>query len=129
MKRHNPIPILKSYESIYAHAVEVTAGARMLHISGQVGVGDDDQLAPGGFKGQCDQAISNIMKIVESAGMVPADIVKITVFLTRREDIALLREVRQERLAVSPAVTVILVAGLHHPDWLVEIEAIAAAAG
>jgi len=34
---------------------------------------------------------------------------------------------RAERLAVAPAVTMLLVAGLHDPDWLVEIEAVAAA--
>ena len=59
--------------------------------------------------------------------MALADTVKVTIYLTRREDIAPLRAVRAERLAVAPAVTMVLVAGLHDPRWLVEIEAVAAA--
>jgi enamine deaminase RidA (YjgF/YER057c/UK114 family) len=60
--------------------------------------------------------------------MALGDIVKVTIYLTRREDIPRLRDIRAERLAVAPTVTMVLVAGLHAPDWLVEIEAVAAAA-
>ena len=128
MKRHNPIHVLKSYETVYAHGVEVPASARTMHISGQVGVGSDGRLAEGGFEPQCRQAIANIETVLASAGMSLNDVVKVTVFLTRREDLSLLRDVRAAHLAVSPAVTVVIVAGLHHPDWLVEIEAVAASA-
>jgi 2-iminobutanoate/2-iminopropanoate deaminase len=127
MKRHNPFPVLASYETIYAHAVEIPADSRQLHISGQVGVNERGELATGGFEGQCAQAIGNIETILGSAGMSLEHIVKVTIFLTRREDLRALREVRSKYLAVAPAVTVVLVAGLHDPDWLVEIEAIAAA--
>ena len=60
--------------------------------------------------------------------MALGDIVKVNIYLTRREDIPKLRAVREEKLAVAPAVTVVLVAGLHAPDWLVEVEAVAASA-
>ena len=126
MKRHNPIPVLKSYEAIYAHGVEVPAGARVLHVSGQVGL-RDGALVEGGFEAQCEQAVTNVEQVLAAAGMSASDLVKITVFLTRREDVPLLRDVRMRRLAVAPAVTVVIVAGLHDPRWLVEIEAIAAA--
>lgn len=126
MKRHSPIPVLKSYESVYAHGVEVPASARTAHISGQVGVGPDGRLAEGGFEAQCRQAIANIEAVLASARMSLNDVVKVTVFLTQREDLPLLRDVRAAHLAVAPAVTVVIVAGLHDPDWLVEIEAVAA---
>ena len=129
MKRHNPIPVLNSYEPIYAHAVEVPAAARTVHVSGQVGVRDDGRLADGGFEGQCRQAIANIEAVLASARMTLENVVKITVFLTRREDLVPLRHIRAKHLAVAPAVTVVLVAGLHDPNWLVEIEAVAAAMG
>jgi len=129
MNRHNPFPVLSNYGAIYAHGVEVPAGARTLHVSGQVGIdaGGDGRTVAGGFDGQCRQAIANLERVLDSAGMTLADIVKITVFLTRREDLPRLRDVRSERLAVAPAVTVVIVAGLHDPEWLVEIEAVAAA--
>ncbi len=127
MKRHNPISVLKSYEAIYAHAVEVPAAARTLYVSGQVGVRGDDGLVDGGFEEQCHQAITNIETVLASARMTLMNIVKVTVFLTRREDLPLLRNVRTKHLAVAPAVTVVIVAGLHDPNWLVEIEAVAVA--
>jgi enamine deaminase RidA (YjgF/YER057c/UK114 family) len=127
MKRHNPIPVLKSYEAVYAHGVEVPASARTLHVSGQVGVGRDGRMAEGGFVAQCRQAIANIEAVLNSAQMTLNDIVKVTIYLARREDLPLLRNVRAAYLAVAPAVTVVIVAGLHDPNWLVEIEAVAAA--
>jgi enamine deaminase RidA (YjgF/YER057c/UK114 family) len=127
MKRHNPHPVLPPYEVVFAHGVEVPGTSRMLFVSGQVGV-DPDGLTVEGFDGQCRQAINNVDAVLRSAGMELADIVKVNIYLTRREDIPLLRAVRAERLAVAPAVTVVLVAGLHDPAWLVEVEAVAAAA-
>ena len=127
MKRHNPIPVLKSYEAIYAHAVEMPAAARTVYVSGQVGVRSDSGLVDGGFEEQCRQAIANIECVLGSARMTLNDVVKVTVFLTRREDLLPLRNVREAFLAVAPAVTVVLVAGLHDPNWLVEIEVVAAA--
>ena len=126
MRRHNPIPVLPAYEAVFAHGVEVPAGARTLYVSGQVGVDAEGRTVEGGFEAQCAQAIANVEAVLASAGMALADVVKLTIFLTRREDIPRLRDVRAERLAVAPAVTMVLVAGLHHPDWLVEIEAVAA---
>ena len=127
MKRHNPIPVLKSYEAIYAHGVEVPPSAQTMFVSGQVGVDRDGRLVEGGFEGQFYQAIMNVEAVLASAQMTLENIVKVTVFLTRREDLLRLRNVRANHLAVAPAVTVVIVAGLHHPEWLVEIEAIAAA--
>lgn len=128
MKRHNPVPVLPAYEAVFAHGVEVPPGARTLYVSGQVGVGGDGRTVEGGFDAQCGQAIANVEAVLASAGMALGDIVKVTIYLTRREDIPRLRDLRAERLAVAPTVTMVLVAGLHAPDWLVEIEAVAAAA-
>lgn len=127
MRRHNPYPVLDTYNAVYAHGVEVPAGARTLYVSGQAGLVDDDRLVEGGFEAQCAQAIANIETVLKSAGMTLGDVVKITAFITRREDLPRLREVRAKHLATAPAVTVVIVAGLHDPDWLVEIEAVAAA--
>lgn len=128
MKRHNPVPVLPAYEAVFAHGVEVPPGARTLYVSGQVGVDGDGRTVEGGFEAQCVQAIANVEAVLAAVGMTLSDIVKVNIFLTRREDIPRLRDIRAERLAVAPAVTMILVAGLHAPEWLVEIEAVAAAA-
>jgi 2-iminobutanoate/2-iminopropanoate deaminase len=126
MKRHNPFPVLPAYEAVFAHGIEVPAGARTIYVSGQVGVDKDGKTVDDEFEPQCRQAIANVEAVLGAAGMALANTVKINVYLTRREDIPRLRDVRANHLAVAPAVTVVLVAGLHDPAWLVEIEAVAA---
>ena len=127
-KRHDPYPVKDPYHGIYAHGVETKAGARVLHISGQVGVSPEGHL-PSDFEGQCRQAIQNLEMVLNAANMKFSDIVKMSFFLIRREDINTLVEVRKEYLdGVRPAITTVFVAGLVSPDWLVEVEAVACAA-
>ncbi|HEY2291636.1 MAG TPA: Rid family hydrolase [Thermoanaerobaculia bacterium] len=62
------------------------------------------------------------------SGVTFADIVKMSFFLMRREDMDTLVEVRKELLdGVRPAITTVFVAGLVSPDWLVEVEVVACA--
>ena len=127
LSKHNPEAIAVAFSS-YSLAVEAPAQARWLHVSGQVGVAPDGSLAEGP-EAQMETAFRNILAILGSAGMGPHDLVKITVFLTRSEDVGLYRNVRDRMLAgATPASTLLIISALASPDWLVEIEAIAAAA-
>jgi 2-iminobutanoate/2-iminopropanoate deaminase len=123
--RRNPIRITPGFESIYAHGVEVPPGSRVLFVSGQIGVTSQGETLRG-FGLQFEQAIDNLSLVLASSGMVPSDLVKLTFFVTRAEDLKELGEIRRRRLGVSPAVTTLAVAGLAHPDLLVEVEAVAA---
>ncbi len=126
--RHDPFPVRQPYHGIYAHGVETRGGARILHVSGQVGVSPQGELA-GGFQQQCRQALANLERVLQEAEMTLDDIVKMSFFLVRREDMAALVEVRKDLLdGVRPAITTVFVAGLVSPDWLVEVEAVACAA-
>jgi enamine deaminase RidA (YjgF/YER057c/UK114 family) len=114
--------------SAYSHAVETKAGARWLSVSGQVGVGQDGKTAQG-FPAQCEQAWKNLLAILREAGMGPGDIVKVNSFLTRPSDVADSRKIRERVLGTArPASTLLIVAGLASPDWMVEIEVLAAKA-
>jgi 2-iminobutanoate/2-iminopropanoate deaminase len=125
--RHDPFPVSEPYHGIYAHGVETPSGARMLHVSGQVGQVPGGAL-PDDFRGQCRQAILNLESVLTSAQMTLADIVKMSFYLVRREDMAALVEVRKEMLdGVRPAITTLFVAGLVSEQWLVEVEAVACA--
>ena len=127
LAKHNPNTIAAAFSN-YSLAVEAPAQARWLHISGQIGVAPDGALAQGP-EAQMETAFRNLLAILNAAGMGPHDLVKVTVFLTRREDIGLYREVRDRMLAgATPASTLLVVAALADPGWLVEIEAVAAAA-
>ena len=125
--RHDPFPVKDPYHGIYAHGVETRAGARILHISGQIGDPPEGHLSPD-FQVQCRQALTNLRSVLLEAKMDFKDIVKMSFFLTRREDMGELVKVRKEMLdGVRPAITTVFVAGLVSPDWLVKVEAIACA--
>ena len=127
LAKHNPSTIAAAFSS-YSLAIEAPAQARWLHVSGQVGVAPDGALAEGP-EAQMETAFRNLLAILDSAGMGPHDLVKVTVFLTRQEDVGAYREVRDRMLAgATPASTLLVISGLANPDWLVEIEAIAASA-
>ena len=129
--RHNPASLRDRpapFRAIYSHAVEVQAAARLLLISGQIGVGSDGATRSG-FAAQCELAMDNVEALLAAAGMTTADIVKVTYFLTRAADLAALGDIRRRRWASAepPAVTTLVVAALAAPDYLVEIEVTAAA--
>lgn len=125
-RSHQPESIAPPF-SRYSHGIETGAAGRWLHVSGQVGIDAQGRLAATAA-GQMEQAWHNIFAVLASAEMTPENLVKITAFLTRREDLGTFREVRDRLVTVAkPASSLVLVAGLADPAWLVEIEAVAAA--
>ena len=127
-KTFNP-PGVAPPASRYSHGAEVGPGARWLYISGQVGTAPDGTIRQG-LKAQMEQVFANIGKVLETAGMTKRDVVKLTVFVTKPgpEALAVYRTLRDQWLeGHAAAATYLVVAGLAHPDFLVEIEAIAAA--
>lgn len=112
--------------SRYSHAVEITGARRWLHISGQVGIRPDGEV-PQAAEAQIEQAWQNVLALLQAADMTPQDLVKVTAFLVRPDDLASYRTIRDRMLqGAEPAGTLLIVAGLASPDWLVEIEASAA---
>lgn len=90
--------------------------------SGQVGVGDDGQLARGGIKAETRQALANVRALLESEGASLADVVKTTVFLRHIDDWAAMNEVYAEEFGEHrPARSAIGVSGLPL-GALVEVE-------
>ncbi len=128
-KVHNPTTIAPPVAPSYSNGIEVAANARWLHVSGQVGAAPDGTIAQG-IAAQAEQCWKNITGVLKSAGMDLGDVVKVTTFLTSKDYIGPAREVRA-RYQVGdyrPASTLLIVAGLASPDFLIEIEAVAAKA-
>ena len=112
--------------SRYSHAVLVEGAARRIVISGQVGVTLDGSV-PDSAEAQIAQAFANLRAVLEGHGMSFADVVKTTAFLTERGLIAPFRAAREKIFTEhAPASTLLIVAGLADPRWVVEIEAEAA---
>jgi enamine deaminase RidA (YjgF/YER057c/UK114 family) len=113
----------------YQHVALVTGPGKRLVMSGQVGTRPDGTTPEDG-PGQIEQALANLLAHLAGQGMGPKDIVKMTVFLT---DPALIPALREKRTAVmqgvAPASTLLIVAGLAAPHWVVEIECEAFQAG
>ena len=125
--KHNPKSVPAPVGS-YVQMVEVRDRPRWLHISGQVGMTPDGTLLEG-FEAQCEQALKNLVACLEAAGMSLDDLVKVTILMTRQEDVPVYRTVRKRVLGDAEiASTLMIVAGLVSPDFLIEIEGIATGA-
>jgi enamine deaminase RidA (YjgF/YER057c/UK114 family) len=122
---HNPKSV--SLAGKYSLAAEVPQGARLLYVSGQVGVDSKGKLQAGIDK-QVEQVWKNIAQVLKSGSMTYADVVKVNVFLTDSRFIAPYRAIRDRFFAKPPypASTLLIVAGLADPGMLVEVEVVAA---
>ncbi len=116
---------------LYSQAVRVRG--ELLYIAGTVAV--DMQGAPvgaGDVKAQMRQVFENIGGVLAGVGASFDNIVELTTYLVGRESIAGFIEVRNDLFPKLfpngdyPANTLLIVAGLARPEWLIEIKAVAA---
>jgi enamine deaminase RidA (YjgF/YER057c/UK114 family) len=107
----------------YHHTVLVSENARWLAISGQVGMDREGNIASG-VRAQSEQVFRNIAACLEANGMRKEDLIKVTVYLTDARFLAARSAVFGDD--IQPASTLVIVAGLASPDFLVEVEAWAA---
>ena len=112
----------------YSHGAEVKAGSDLIFMSGQVGrTLPDGDLLPD-FEGQIRQTYINIKAVLDDAGMNLTNIVKMTTYITDRNNLAAMREIRKEILGDhKPAHTLVTVAGLAFEEYLIEVDCTAAA--
>jgi enamine deaminase RidA (YjgF/YER057c/UK114 family) len=113
----------------YTHVVMSSPG-KTLYISGQVPVNEAGQIVgDGDLKAQTQQVFENLRYCLRFAGANFEDIVKMTTYVVNYKptDIDIVREVRKGYLSKEnpPASTLIGVQALAHPQYMIEIEAIA----
>jgi 2-iminobutanoate/2-iminopropanoate deaminase len=110
----------------YSHGLAVPAGARLLVTSGQLGIGLDDSI-PETVEAQAILCFEAIKAILEEAEMGFEDVIRISGFVTRREDFPAYMAVR-DRYAKNPlpVSTLIVISGFTRPEFLVEVEVTAA---
>jgi 2-iminobutanoate/2-iminopropanoate deaminase len=125
MRAFNPAGVAGPFGS-YSHGIEVEPPARFVFGSGQTGVDTDGRIGED-IEEQSRLLWRNIETVLAGAGMKISDIAQLTMLLVRREDLATAREIREEYLdGHRPASTLLFVAGLAHPDWLIEVDFVAA---
>ena len=111
----------------YSQAVKVTGAQTILFLAGQVAYDDKGNPAHrGDFAGQARVVFQAVKAQVEAGGGTMQSIVKLNTYLTDIRHRADLMPVRKEFFGEkTPASTLVAVAALAHPDWLIEVEAIA----
>lgn len=112
----------------YGDAIEVAANQRWLFTSGTPGMDERGELPPD-ITRQAELAWGHILKMLKAADMSVQDLVKLTQYLTRPADIPAYVQVRTRVLGEArPASMLMVVAGLPRPDFLLEIDVVAARA-
>ena len=116
------------------YANGVLAEGRTLWIGGQVGWDENEQMAPGGFVGQMEQALKNIVTILEAAGGKPEHLVRMTWYVTdKQEYLARQRDIGEVYPRVVgrhfPAMSLLVISGLVEDSAVLEIEATAVLPG
>lgn len=112
------------------YANGVLAEGRYLAIAGQIGWNERNELVAGGFLAQARQALTNVLAVLSAAGGGPADLVRLTWYVTDKE--AYRRNLGELGVAYReivgahyPAMALVQVAGLLEEGALIEIEATA----
>ncbi len=117
----NP-PTVQTPGSRFSQGVLVGPVARRLIISGQVGARADGTIVEG-LEKQTELVFDNIEAVLTAGDMKIADLVRLVIYCTVPGGAAAVREIRNRRLGGhAPASTVVQVAGLANPAYLVEIE-------
>ncbi len=103
-------------------------GGQLLYISGQVAWDTNGNVVgKGDVRAQARQVFQNLRQVLQAAGGDLNDLMKITTYITKIEDFPAVAEVRSEVFQGElPASTLIVVKGLFNPDFLIEVEGVAA---
>ncbi|MBE7201453.1 MAG: RidA family protein [Parafilimonas terrae] len=110
----------------YAHGVLVPPNAALVVCSGQLGITPDGAVPPD-VEAQAALCFAAIAAILREAGMGLEHIVRLNSYVTGRQHLAGYMRARDKALAGPPvASTLMIVSGFARPEFLVEVEAIAA---
>lgn len=112
----------------YSHAVSVSGSRKTIYIGGQNAIDENGNLVgKDDFKKQTEQVLLNIEKILHDVNAGPVNIVKLNINCLQGQNPMDGFQVFQQKWGIGqvlPAITVVFVAGLGNPEWLVEIDAI-----
>lgn len=122
----NPVDGIYAATDDYVHALEVTGPSRLLFVAGTMGL-DAKGRAPEGLDAQLALVWSNIRRILAEAGMTTDNIVRLTSYLRDPAYAQANQNARLAALGDRRVPTTAIVVQTLSPDWLVEIEVVAAA--
>ena len=111
----------------FSQGTVIPAGSKLVIVGGQNGIGPDGEVAGDTIGAQTEQAMRNLITVLAEAGATPADVAKLTIILVEGVDINEGFAASQKVWGKQPtAITAQFVRALGRPEWLVEVDAIAA---
>jgi len=118
---------LRQPSGVFSHATMIEAKGRLVFISGMTARCADGSIAGiGDIEAQTRQVCENIKAAVEAAGGTMDDICRVDVYIRNMEQFDAIHKVRREYFHEPlPASTMVEVVKMTHPDYLIEINAIA----
>ena len=125
--RFNPPGLWPQLGRAFNHGV-VQAEGRVLHVTGQVAWDEDGRIVgEGDAEAQMRMSFRNVARILEAVGGELQDIVSLTIYFLRRDDLPAIQKVRSEYLTAetAPASILIQTPGLVVPELLVELVPVA----
>jgi enamine deaminase RidA (YjgF/YER057c/UK114 family) len=124
----NPEGLIKN--PAFSQAVAVTGPHKVIYVGGQNAVDAQTRqiVGPSDMRAQAEQVFRNLRTALEAGGAGLEHIVKWNIYLVQGQDARAAFEVSQREWGDRPnppAISVMFVAGLANPDFLIEIDAIA----
>ena len=111
----------------FSQGTVIPPGSSIVIVGGQNGIGADGQVVGDTVGTQTEQALRNVLAVLAEAGATQANVAKLTIHLLEGTDVnegfAASRRVWGDQ---PTAITAYFVRALGRPEWLVEIDAIAA---
>ena len=96
-------------------------------VSGQVAMNEAGELVgKDNFEVQIEQCFANLASVLAQAGGTLSDVVSLTTYLASREHARGFLAARGRHFPENPPATTTVIAQLMHPDFLVEVQALAA---
>ena len=125
--RINPKTISKPFTN-YAHVVTVEGAKKLVFCAGQVAADVDGKvLPPDDFGAQTKMVMKNLKNALAAGGAKLSDVTKVTIYICNPHDVSKARVILHDYFGKHPpGSTLCILRGLANPNFLLEIEAIAA---
>jgi 2-iminobutanoate/2-iminopropanoate deaminase len=127
ISRINPDGVHKPFAA-YSHVVTAEGAQKLVFCAGQVAADADGKvLPPDDFDAQAKMVMQNLTRALAAGGAKLSDVTKITIYICNPHDAPKARGILQTYFgAHPPGSTLCVLRGLANPNFLLEIEAIAA---
>lgn len=127
IQRINPDTMHKN--PAFSQVAVIESSAKLVYVGGQNSVNAKGEVVGKDIGSQTEQALKNVVAALEASGATVADVFKMTIYMVDGQSLEEGYKAAGKFLTRDvppPTVSMIKVAGLANPDYLIEIEAVAA---